>query len=241
MSRRGVSRQQSTGSGIITAIRDQRISEADIVQTTAKERSWGALECCVLAVVVAVNAALASWTPLFIPPDGLDYLNGAYTLAHGGGLADFVSYKAPGLTMVLGLAMAVTSHWAVFHALAARRPAWVAGRRAYLALTARRILGVGPPSPHLCAAGSALLGGGSPGPADLSGVPPTRVRQHVPDIPGRLDHRPPLSGLLTQEARALIAVPCDPLGVVRRWCALPGELSDALGVGSAVHGLGRVP
>jgi hypothetical protein len=160
MSWSGVSRQQSTGAGIIAVVHEQRISEADIAQTTAprpgKKRSWGPLECCVLAVVVAVNATLASWAPLFIAPDGLDYLNGAYTLAHGGGLADFVSYKAPGLTVVLGLAMAATSHWAMLlhwlHVLllvAAAGLTW---------LTARRILGVGLQA-RIFGAGGALLVG----------------------------------------------------------------------------------
>ena len=42
-----------------------------------------ALEWVVGALVVAVNAALAAWSPLLIPPDGPDYLDGAWTLAHG--------------------------------------------------------------------------------------------------------------------------------------------------------------
>lgn len=114
-----------------------RITKDGIAQPP--RRRTGALELAVLAIVVSVNAALTLWSPLLIPPDGPDYLNGAYTLAHGGGFADFVPYKAPGLTLLLGLTMALTSHWTVlFH--------WInAGLQVATALltwlTARRLLG----------------------------------------------------------------------------------------------------
>jgi hypothetical protein len=102
-------------------------------------QSVGPVEWGALAPVVAVNAALALWSPLLIPPDGPDYLNGAYTLAHGGGFTDFVPYKAPGLTLLLGFTMAVTSHWTVlFHWINA---ALQIATAVLTWLTARRLLG----------------------------------------------------------------------------------------------------
>jgi hypothetical protein len=100
--------------------------------------------------VIGVNTAVALWSPLLFAPDGLDYMNGAYTLAHGGGMADFVPYKAPGLTVVLGLAMAATAHWATLlhwlHAgllVAAAGLTWLTARRLLSGNTIGRALSAG--------------------------------------------------------------------------------------------------
>jgi hypothetical protein len=117
---------------------------------------WGTLEWLAAALVIGVNAALASWAPLLIPTDGLDYLFSAYTLAHGGGFSDFVPYKAPGLTLVLGLAMSVTSHWPpLLHWLHA---ALLVASAGLTWLTARRLLGEGTAARILSALAAALVG-----------------------------------------------------------------------------------
>jgi hypothetical protein len=86
----------------------------------------------------------------------LDYLFSAYTFAHGGGFADFVPYKAPGLTLVLGLAMGATSHWPLLlhwmHAVLLVASAGLTW------LTARRLMGEGT-SARLLSAGAAVLVG----------------------------------------------------------------------------------
>ena len=102
---------------------------------------------------------MACWAPLIIPTDGLDYLNSAYTLAHGGGFQDFVPYKAPGLTVVLAACMGATSHWAaLLHWLHA---ALLTATAAITWLTARRVLGQGNLA-RVLAAGSAVVVGVHP-------------------------------------------------------------------------------
>ncbi len=77
-------------------------------------------ECSALALIASAHAAVALWSPLLVTPDGLDYLQGAFTLAHGGGFGDVVPYKAPGLTVLLAGLMWVThAYFPLLHGLQA--------------------------------------------------------------------------------------------------------------------------
>jgi hypothetical protein len=117
---------------------------------------WGRLEWVVAAAVIAVNAAITWWCPLLIPPDGLDYMDGARTLAEAGGLADFVPYKAPGVAALLGAVMAATTNWAA--AMNWLQTGLNVATAGLAWLTARRLLGDRPGARWLAAASLLVVG-----------------------------------------------------------------------------------
>jgi hypothetical protein len=55
----------------------------------------------VAAIVLAVNLGMAWKAPLFVTPDGLDYIDAAHGLATTGTFDRFPDYKAPGLSVLL--------------------------------------------------------------------------------------------------------------------------------------------
>jgi hypothetical protein len=61
----------------------------------------------VAGLVLLVNLGLAWKAPLFVTPDGLDYIDSADGLVSTGTFARFPDYKAPGLSVVLAGAMLI--------------------------------------------------------------------------------------------------------------------------------------
>lgn len=72
---------------------------------TAPRRSpiFGLPELFTFLLAALAPALVAFNTPVLIPPDGLDYLDGAAQLLHNSTLSGIVPYKAPGLTFLTAL------------------------------------------------------------------------------------------------------------------------------------------
>jgi hypothetical protein len=64
----------------------------------------------VAAIVLVVNLGLGWKAPLFVTPDGLDYIDAAHGLATTGTFDRFPDYKAPGLSVLLAGAILVSDN-----------------------------------------------------------------------------------------------------------------------------------
>jgi hypothetical protein len=67
----------------------------------------GLLRAICLFTVIGIAAATATWRPLLVPPDGIDYIDGASLWLQTGSLDGFETYKAPGITFLVAGAMAI--------------------------------------------------------------------------------------------------------------------------------------
>ena len=71
--------------------------------TTRRAPTLGVPELVALLLAALAPALVAFNTPVLIPPDGLDYLDGAAQLLSNATLSGVVPYKAPGLTFFTAL------------------------------------------------------------------------------------------------------------------------------------------
>lgn len=76
----------------------------------SKSPPAGNAELAALALLAAVRLWIASWAPMVIPTDALDYINAGRWLGAHASLALVPGYKSPLLALILGALYAISDH-----------------------------------------------------------------------------------------------------------------------------------